>query len=301
MNDIKDILGLSEPIVKLIEIMARGTGVLYKPTAIKKEAKAQAGADIFLAEAKADEIRLIAAANVDAKKMLALADLDIESRARCRTYFQETKRQNNLEHIADLSVDYLNDEVGEEPIEDEWIHRFINNAQDISDEDMQDVWAKILAGNINKPGSYSTRTLEILKTITKAEAEIFQKLVNLCFMDKFVIKLDYAENSLPDYDIAYYELLILRTAGLLQVSDMLKNNFTVPIYPNWKGIPTHDCTLNIRHKTERWVEFNTMIMTPSGCELSKLIEAVPNANYLKAVVEQYEKKGFEVQIDRNET
>ena len=58
----------------------------------------------------------------------------------------------------------------------DWFTRYFNIVQDISNEDIQDLWAKLLAGEIKQPGSFSYRTLETLKNMTTDEAELFTKI-----------------------------------------------------------------------------------------------------------------------------
>jgi hypothetical protein len=53
----------------------------------------------------------------------------------------------------------------------DWFVRFYEEAGNVSDEMMQDLWAKTLAGEVNKPGSFSLRTLDTLKNMSQEEAE----------------------------------------------------------------------------------------------------------------------------------
>jgi predicted DNA binding CopG/RHH family protein len=49
-------------------------------------------------------------------------------------------------------------------------------ARRVSDEDMQSVWAKILAEEAKKPGSFSKRTVAFVETLDKDEANLFNEL-----------------------------------------------------------------------------------------------------------------------------
>jgi hypothetical protein len=44
------------------------------------------------------------------------------------------------------------------------------------DEQAQDLWAKLIAGEINNPSSYSIRTIEVLKNLSMEEAQLFQNI-----------------------------------------------------------------------------------------------------------------------------
>ena len=42
-----------------------------------------------------------------------------------------------------------------------WTSSYSEAAQDISDEGMQELWARVLAGEVTRPGSTSVRTLSV--------------------------------------------------------------------------------------------------------------------------------------------
>ena len=84
-------------------------------------------------------------------------------------------------------------EVSQEPLDWDWAVKFFEMCKDVGNEDMQSVWAKILAGETAQPGSFSLRTLALVKTIRKVEAELFTKLCS------FV--LQFPEWPATEYDL----------------------------------------------------------------------------------------------------
>jgi hypothetical protein len=145
---------LSEPLTKLVEVTSAGIGTLYKPFGTVRQAKA---------DAKAKAI----AVNAD------LEILDIKQRAELRIEHRETLRQENIEKVVSIAANEMSDKVSNEPVDLDWSLQFFDAAQDVCDEDMQSTWARILAGEVSDPGSYSKRTLQFLKTLDKFEAEKF--------------------------------------------------------------------------------------------------------------------------------
>jgi hypothetical protein len=79
----------------------------------------------------------------------------------------------------------LDSNPSDEPIDDDCAADFFEQAQDVSDQAMQSLWARILAGEVNKPGSFSLRTLHSLKTMTKEEAQMFERLVRFSWTNSF--------------------------------------------------------------------------------------------------------------------
>ena len=57
-----------------------------------------------------------------------------------------------------------------------WLLDFLDKSKTVSDDEMQNIWANILANEANNPGGCSIRTLNALKSIDKKEAEYFTKL-----------------------------------------------------------------------------------------------------------------------------
>jgi hypothetical protein len=73
-------------------------------------------------------------------------------------------------------------------------------------------------GRSKGPNSFSIRTIECLRNITKAEAEVFARVANFVFTynnDPFIFKGDNYE-TLVKNDFSFDEVLILIDIGLLQ-------------------------------------------------------------------------------------
>src|SRR5436305_2043650 len=89
-----DLKALSEPVTKLIECVSKGVGTLYKPTAIVKEAKATAEANLILTQGEIDRERLMRAAH--------------------RVVFLEDRRQGVIESIITQAIGQLPEAVSQE-------------------------------------------------------------------------------------------------------------------------------------------------------------------------------------------
>ena len=50
-----------------------------------------------------------------------------------------------------------------------------------SNEKMQEIWGKILAGEANKPGNFSRKTLDIVEELDQNDASFFQNLMLFTF------------------------------------------------------------------------------------------------------------------------
>ena len=206
------------PVSKLIDAISKGIGTLYEPHKIKK-----------LAEAEAYKIKTIGQALVE-NSSLPMEYVDNSIKADTRNYEELEKRavkrfahtellhEYNIESIADKAYDSLKDykEVtNNEEVSLDWITRFISYAQNISDTKMQELWAKILAGEVINPNSFSFKTLEILNNMTQNDARIFYKICWLTIDKMFVPNEIYL---LEKYGITYDNILEMDELGLINSS-----------------------------------------------------------------------------------
>jgi len=163
-SPIVDLAPLSKPVEKLIEVVAQGIGGVYKPVGTVLQARADSKAKMILA---AGEIQVS----------------ELYRRMAERLIYTEIERQKNLEEIVSKAPASLPAHVSDKPVDKDWITHFFGAAQDVSDGDMQTLWARILAGEVAHPGSTTRRTLEFLKTLSKAEAEMIGAVASVSFVD----------------------------------------------------------------------------------------------------------------------
>lgn len=149
-----DVNGIAKPVTKLISAISKAVGTVYAPTHIKRMAQAQA------------ESVLIETRALIAKEQLI-------ERASERVVHVETRRQRNIESISKKAFEELPDSASENPPEDDWMQEFFNLCQDVSDEKLQTLWARILAGEVSSSRKFSVRTMQLLKTLNAREASLF--------------------------------------------------------------------------------------------------------------------------------
>ena len=99
------------------------------------------------------------------------------SRIKRRVELQFERQQENIESIVAKAIEFARQkEISYEPVDPDWIVEFFNIAQDCSDENMQYLWARLLADEIQNPNSFSRRTLSSIKLLNSYEAKVFTKL-----------------------------------------------------------------------------------------------------------------------------
>ncbi len=223
-------------IEKLVDYTASGVGSVAGSMLAPWQARRAAIAKCITAKGDAKVLLIHTKAQSEAREILVSNDTnftgesDITDRVNQRISFQDKKRQINIESVVRQTAMQLSDKsvLDTEPNHD-WIARLFNDVQDVSSEDMQSLWAKILAGEIERPGSTSIRTLGILKNVDQSTAHLFRNLCSACIflspdentiIDARVPSLTgkAAQNSLQSYGMGFDMLNRLNEHGLI-ISD----------------------------------------------------------------------------------
>lgn len=163
--DEKPLAALSKPIEKLIDVISRGIGRVYAPTEKVLHAKADAKINIIKAKARIEETELL-------------------QRAQARAIHKELEKQRNIEAICSVAIDESPSIASEIPVSQDWINTFFKHAEDVSDNDMQIIWGRILSGESSSPGSFSRRTILQLSMLEKEEAIAFNEICSFACKDQ---------------------------------------------------------------------------------------------------------------------
>ena len=138
------------------------------------------------------------------------------------TYFELYKCQNFLK-IAKIADEYHQEKQEEESkfFDFDWFMRFYDIVGNISDGEMQALWARILAGELHQKGTYSLQLLDILKNFTQKQAELVNRVCSHCFMseDKAFIPNDQEYSKFVG--ITYQDILDLDGLGLMNSSGII--------------------------------------------------------------------------------
>lgn len=300
---------------KLIDVVASGIGSVTGPLLLPYRAWMQAKANkietkektesmTIEAQGKADATKLIAQAQAEVKSIL-ISKQDLTSPVQIQTevnmnttdlvqtkiQFQEKKRLHNIQNIVTQAKDKLPEKTNNVPVDPDWIARFFQNAQDVSTKEMQQIWSSILAGEVETPGRTSLRTLDILKNMTKKEAELFNKVMKYK-IDNFIFH-DYLYNESIKKYFNYDDLLILEEINLLNTSiftsrnvSLLKNKRT-KIGEYWGYILQIYSQLNNSKKT---IQIPGIALRKSALELSAFLHHTPDSGYLKLLAKHLKEK-----------
>jgi hypothetical protein len=247
---------LSKPANTLIEKVSSAIGGVFEPWQIKRVAKAEAEAGL-----------------IKAKSEIEITDL--HRRAMHRFVEEEANRQENMEEITRKSLPHLADESNPENMEDDWVTNFFDKSRIVSDEEMQSIWAQVLAGEANAPGSFSKRTVNLLGDLDKRDAELFHTLCRFGWiLGGFTpLVFDSQERIYNDLGIDFRSLSHLDSLGLIQFNWVA--GFNMRRLP--KNLAVAYCgkvlRLTMSNEAENTLSTGKVFLTQAGQELARVVKA----------------------------
>jgi hypothetical protein len=176
--------------------LARLTGATGEHFASRIEAATRTTVAISKAEAQA-----IQAAAKKASEEIR-SGTTLSERALIFTYRDSILKQTNREDIALKACEEL---ARDPPCQDapdeialDWLNHFSRYAEYVSSETLRSLWAKILSGEIKRPGTFRITTLQKLSAILTDDANKIHSLLNYVIDERFF----YSHNDFISIDIA---------------------------------------------------------------------------------------------------
>lgn len=292
--EIKDLVGLSEPLKRLIDVVSNGIGAVSRPYLIKKTADAKAYELKVIAQAMTESQKLLPHSEYkDGKIKVISSDVQLDGvpalsdRVTARLEFKELHAQQNVEAVCANAAEELEREsaVPDEKPDPEWISRFLDISAGISTDGLQQLWGRILAGEIKSPGSFSLRTLDVLRNLSKKEAESFVKLGNyiLRSSDKVFYIDPAAFIFTKDGGLTFLDILALKDAGLIFES-ALEFSFNLATAGKNSNLFYGPLILLFeRDKDTPRLASKIELLTKVGVELLQLITVQPDIEYVRFV------------------
>lgn len=309
--ELNDIFGLS----KLIDTVSRGAGVIYQPYHKKKMAKATAEEIQLIGEA-IDQTGFPISYKNGEVSMDSEYNNEFLKRTFKRMFYQEIKKQENMDLIVEYAAVELSkvekkEEISTQKVETDWALRFINSIEDVSDPEMQKIWGKILAGETKQPSKYNLRTLNILKNISRREAEIFKKVSQFILStpskNKFIIKAQSDEIE-EKHKVDYKDLLLLEECGLINSNLVnfqmtLNNTGSETIYNSNIVFYMYDLSYDNEDEDFKEIPFSVYKVTEAGVELLEALNLKNNDEYAIDIfkeIKERESQKYGENIDRKD-
>ena len=201
--------------------------------------------------------------------------------------------------VAEAAVELRNETSfpKERPNQD-WVARYIESASQVTDQTMQELWGRILAGEIRKPGTFSLRTLHVVSNISQVEAKLFEAFGKHAVLLKWFGFIPMVSNDefLRTQRMGTATVRILADSGLAAETPASINLLTPEeeygaffygqnrmVYVGQKSPPVR-------------VEHNCWTLTSAGLESLKLVEREGDPRNMQLLVEIFRRSGLEPEV-----
>jgi hypothetical protein len=159
------------------------------------------------------------------------------------------------------------------------LHHIAEGARDAFDDDIREKWARLLAGELSSPGSFSLRTLQVLSCLSAEDARLFDRVCT------FVIHRECfpADGQvLEPYGIRYESFSRLDELGLVHRNMSMR--YTNNVGTGWVHLDVGDRTLvcvpDGSRSVGNVVAFQAVhVLTMAGAELRRLSKGLPPEDY----------------------
>jgi hypothetical protein len=259
-----DLGELSKPATVLIEKIADAVGSIFQPYQIKRIARAEAEAEI-----------------VRAQGQIEVSDL-------------QRRAMENIEAITSQALPQLEDKARPRDVEDDWIANFFDKCRIVSDQEMQQIWAKVLAGEANSPGTYSKRTVNFLGSLDKQDAILFTRLCGFGWTIGDVVIFVYDEKD-PIYTAAGINFSVLShldDIGFISFEHL--TGFKRMGFPKRISVFYYGEPVNIEFSKDAGNELETgkILLTQVGQQMARICGSQCVPGFMDYVLRLWNQKGL---------
>ncbi|TKB00704.1 TIGR03899 family protein [Alteromonas portus] len=215
-----------------------------------------------------------------------------------RKQILETQKASNLQAVLNIALNVSINEQTSDNLDPDWFFAFSTMAEEIYSSPMQELWGKIFAVEVARPGSFSLRTLQLLKTLTHRDAKVFNKAVNVASrkssdavprilvgyhkrkgLFSFLKKPTPEQVNLASVGLSYPDLLSLQEMKLIYASEIESGEYIEGQQVTWRCV-NENITLTCKTPGVALVYYK---FTSVGSELYKLVTKSSNETYLQAL------------------
>ena len=177
----------------------------------------------------------------------------------------------------------------------DWINIYFESAKNAADAYMQAIWAKVLAKELDSPGTFGYKTLDVLKNMSKEDFLLFEKMCTVQLQGAVVRGEAYKKHGLQ-----WVECLKLSELGLLSL-DASERTYDIPV-KSVHSIFLGDCVIAIKNTSEimQKLKSEVFMLTYAARELKGIVDYSYESGFVEDVVEDLKKRSndaikFEIQ------
>jgi len=209
-------------------------------------------------------------------------------------YIALLRQTTNLINTAVKSAKYIDaGKPNEIKMDNDFFWNTIEHSKSVSNEEMQELIARIIAGEYNEPGTYAMSTLQAIKMLGKNELELFENMCCLLINQSRIPstlfkKSDSSMEILREFRMNFGHLQILQNLGLFLPNSMVQT------FENLENknveLQYYDKQIVYKPKNENVLEFETPSyygLSITGAQIAKHLNHKFNDEYFKWLKENY--------------
>jgi hypothetical protein len=193
-------------------------------------------------------------------------------------------------------------------LDDDWMAFFKGKVDALGSEEARVLFAKVLAGEVRQPGSFSKRALTVLAEMSQHTARLFEILCNISSRvdERGGVRVlttgigDASRNALKPFGLDYTDLNELNDTGLV-ISEF---NSGLNLPRMLQGLPFEIAGTRFVLQPNRPMTheqrlaaipmFSAVLFTSTGRELRSIVALKPNLAYVAKLTEGLAGKGFDL-------
>ncbi|CAI3925848.1 unnamed protein product [Commensalibacter communis] len=263
--------------------------------------------------------------------MQDLATIDVEEKEKREPYLEcakyihnnitenivrrELRKEVNFAKAVGIAADILSQDQSDPPteqVEQDWIDRFREVASNTTTEEIQQLWGRILAGEIKSPGKHSLRTLDFIRNLSQKEAQQIEKLFSFVIggngiFNRWDERYNAFQTDVLQSKLSLDYLYDMQSLGIITGVGFDQSMF---IFPNYDqdvkyyriSFRNYNCLCEsyiFKHDDDQDILFYGYKLTKLGEELYDLCSFETNSDYLNYIIKSLEEQGFK-KVPQNE-
>ena len=191
-------------------------------------------------------------------------------------------------------MEMLNEDAKPNAIDLDWLRNFFDKCRLTSDEDIQVLWAKILASEANNNNSFNKRTVLAVSQLSKREALTFSQLCRYSFSiidndPKLFVFLEHLE-AVPKEGLSFDEINHLSMIGLTTHASIGYSNICDTDEPSLSYFEGRYKLVFQTENYERELSLGRVLLSEIGQELATICDVEPIPNFVSDLEAYWLKK-----------
>ena len=229
-------------------------------------------------------------------------DIDPIERAAIVSHYKKiVKEYKNQVDIMRMAVKHLNPDFKPKEVNNDWITFFFNKVKDVTEDYMKEIWGKILAGEFNKPNTYTKQLLHTMSIMDSKIAKRFQKIRSSCFYSSpYMYAFIYRTNGNDIKNIKKYEKMKIFINDFRELDSLGLIQYRFSDFHSWiiKNKVFDYGNKRIKFNTDKKsIELGNVALTSVGKQLCRIVPMEYDDTILEICMEAWQHLGYNPTVE----